>query len=159
VNLGMLRGFGGSVRGYRRGPVSGALASYTTVASLHLVSQSAAAATVLSGTTAASTATLQRALRVTGRGCINFAAIYANDGTARDVRMVIWIDGRRFVNKTATGIASTNNGFIAIGTNSGSFGASFQPIEFQRELLVQYGCSVAETGKLTIAYNVETWAP
>lgn len=152
MNLGMLTGFGRRSQNGFRGPMASALASYTLITNVLTQSNNARAVSVLSGATTAGV--LKQALRVTGRGCLNWSAIYANDATSRTLRLVIWVDGRRIVNNTSAAVAQTNDGFIGVGSIN-----AYQPIDFQRELKIQFASSVAaETDKVSIAYNVEVFA-
>ena len=160
MNLGMLSGFGRRNAGQLAGPVSSFLATYPLVTTMTSICSSARATVVLSGATTAGT--LKQALKVTGRGALNWAAIYANDATARTLRLVLTADGRRIVNNTSGSISASGTGFVAVGTGDyeGTVeNVQYQPIYFQRELKIQFASSLSETDKVSIAYNVEVWVP
>lgn len=161
MNPGLLSGFARRSAGGGTGPVSSVLAAYPVVTTMSNVCASARATVVLSGATSAGV--LKQALKVSGRGVLNWAGIYTNDATSRTLRMVLTIDGRRFINYTSGAISASGSGYVAVGTGDYqgmSVNAQFQPLVFQRELKIQFASSVAtETDKVSIAYNVEVWAP
>lgn len=114
------------------------------------------AITTLSGATVAGTSNLKTLLSVTGGGSrLNALKFVCSDTTARNVRVVITVDGTVVFDSTAA-CADTNHravvGAVKSDTNSSLL---FQPIDALASLKIEFGCSVAETDKITFAYNYE----
>lgn len=110
----------------------------------------------LSGTTVAGTGNLKTLLSVTGaRVRLNALKFVCADVTARNVRAVITIDGVVVFDSTAA-CADTNHraavGMIKNDTNSSLL---FQPVDALNSLKIEFGCSLAETDKISWAYNYE----
>lgn len=112
---------------------------------------------VLSGAMTANT--LKTALSVSGRGKINWAAVYANDGSARTLRMRVTIDGLVVLDSTSASFMESDRGFVGIGAGKGTSTpiAVFQPLRFQSSLLIELASNVTETDKATFAYNYEVF--
>lgn len=114
------------------------------------------AITTLSGATTAGTANLKTLLSATlGPSRLNALKFACVDSTARDVRIVITVDGSVIFDNTVS-CADTNSraavGVVKSDTNSALL---FQPIDALSSLKIEFGCSRAETDKLSFAYNYE----
>ncbi|MGQ3051110.1 MAG: hypothetical protein ACT6S0_04940 [Roseateles sp.] len=114
------------------------------------------AITTLSGATLAGTSNLKTLLNVTGsRVRLNALKFQAADATARNVRVVITIDGVVVFDNTAA-CADTNHraavGVVKSDTNSSLL---FQPVDALNSVKIEFGCSLAETDKLSFSYNYE----
>ena len=105
--------------------------------------------------------TLKTALSITGRGRINWAAIYTNDATARTLRMKITVDGSVIRDYTSASISTTSSGFVGLGGGSivgvTAEGVFYQPVRFGESLLIEIASSVTETDKATFAYAYEVF--
>lgn len=114
------------------------------------------ALTTLSGTTSAGTSNLVNLINVPTAARLNALMVSAVDVTSRDVRVVIKVDGTTVFDNTLTALADTDPrvavGQVGRGTN---LSLLFQPIDANNSLLVQFGCSRAETNKLSFSYNYE----
>ena len=131
----------------------------STSASMSSVVSRAAATAALSG--AMTSATLKTALTITGRGRVNWLALYTNDATSRTLRMKITLDGTVIRDHTTSAIAATSTGFVGLGVGvyeGGPFTMLFQPLTFTDSLLVEIASSVTETDKASFAYNYEVFA-
>lgn len=119
----------------------------------------AGANSALSG--AMTAATLKTALSITGRGRLNWTAVYTNDVTARTLRMKITVDGSVIRDYTSASISTVDTGFVGVGGGyyNGTTGprAFYQPIRFSESLLIEIASSVTETDKATFAYNYEVF--
>jgi len=124
---------------------------------LQASASTAGASTALSG--AMSAGVLKTALSVSGRGRINWAAVYTNDVTSRTLRMVITIDGAVVRDHTTAAISTINTGFVGIGGGTASTTpvAVFQPLRFTSSLLIEIASSVTETDKATFASIYEVF--
>ncbi len=138
------------------------IASLVGTPSAHSVMQAvypvAGATAALSG--AMTAGVLKTALSITGRGRMNWAAIYANDATARTLRMRITVDGSVIRDHTSASISAANTGFIGVGGGAYNGGAPtifYQPIRFSEALLIEIASSVSETDKATFAYAYEVF--
>ena len=126
---------------------------------VNILAQAAGATTAASGTVSAGV--LKTALSVTGKGCLNWGAIYANLATGKTLRVQITIDGVVVRNFTSAGINASNTGYVFCGTgfySASASSASFQPLFFKTSLLVEFADSTAETNGLTFASNHEVHA-
>jgi hypothetical protein len=131
--------------------------------SLQNVYPYAGATAALSG--AMTAATLKTALSVTGRGRLNWAALYANDATPRTLRMKITVNGAVIRDYTSASISTANTGFVGVGGGyyNGTTAANvfYQPIRFSESLLIEIASSRAESGvgndQLTFAYAYEVF--
>lgn len=115
------------------------------------------AVSTLSGATVASTSTLKTLLNITGsRARLNALAFTTADSTARNVRVVVTIDGTVVFDQTIS--TNTVQSRVVVGLLTGSSAASGvapQPLDALSSLKIEFGCSVAETDKLTFFVNHE----
>lgn len=103
---------------------------------------------------------LKTAYSATGKGRVNFFAVYCNDATSRTIRVKVTINGSTVAyDKTSTAIAVSGGGVIAIGSgqpNVSGVPVLFQPIDYTNGILIEFASSLTETGnKLTTAINAE----
>lgn len=116
----------------------------------------ASAVVTQSGTTVAGTSNLKLLYSATGGGSrLNGLTFACFDSTTRTVRMVITIDGAVVFDKSAT--VSDSNTRVAVGAVvSGAISSLVpQPVDSTYELKIEFGCSLAETNKITFGYSVE----
>ena len=127
--------------------------------SMQNVYTAAGATAALSG--AMTAATLKTALSITGRGRINWAALYCNDATARTLRMKITVDGAVIRDFTSASISTAYIGFVGLGggffSGAAAAGVFYQPVRFGESLLIEIASSVTETDKATFAYAYEVF--
>jgi hypothetical protein len=139
--------------------VSSIVGAPVTSTSMQNLYPAAGATAALSG--AMTAATLKTALSITGRGRINWAAIYCNDATARTLRMKITVDGSVIRDTTSASISTANGGFVGLGGGfyNGTFATAvfYQPVRFGESLLIEIASSVSETDKATFAYAYEVF--
>lgn len=138
--------------------VSSIVGTPVVSSSIHSVQIAAGATAALSGSMTA--ATLKTALSITGRGRINWAALYSNDATARTLRMKITVDGSVIRDHTSASISAANSGFVGLGGGyfgGGANGLFYQPVRFGESLLIEIASSVTETDKATFAYAYEVF--
>lgn len=138
--------------------VSSIVGTPVVSSAIHNVQIAAGATAALSGDMTA--ATLKTALSITGRGRINWAALYSNDATARTLRMKITVDGSVIRDHTSASISAANSGFVGLGGGyfgSGANGLFYQPVRFGESLLIEIASSVTETDKATFAYAYEVF--
>jgi hypothetical protein len=126
---------------------------------VNTLAQAAGATTAASGTVSAGV--LKTALSVTGKGCLNWGAIYSATVTSKTLRVQITIDGTVVRNFTSSPVNAANTGYVFCGTGfyaTGSSPVAFQPLFFKTSLLVEFADSTAETNGLTFASNHEVHA-
>lgn len=99
----------------------------------------------LSGATTANT--LKSVLNITGSGVISFLSAHCADGTSRTVRLKVTLDGVVVFDTTSIALSTAGFGLIAIGDPT-----AFDPITFNKSLLVEIASSLSETDKLYTNY-------
>lgn len=126
-------------------------------ASISLVAATAGCTSATSGTTTAGQ--LITALSVTGRGRINWAAVYNQTSVSRTVRAKVTIDGVVMRDYTSPANAIAGNGIIFIGTGAydpaGPNLVVYQPLRFTTSLLIEVAASDAGSGLITYASAYE----
>jgi hypothetical protein len=126
---------------------------------VNTLAQAAGATTAASGTVSAGV--LKTALSVSGKGCLNWGAIYSTSATSKTLRIQITIDGTVVRNFTSSSVNVANTGYVFCGTgfySASASSAAFQPLFFKTSLLVEFADSTAETNGLTFASNHEVHA-
>lgn len=103
---------------------------------------------------------LKTAYSATGKGRVNFFAVYCNDATSRTIRIKVTVNGSAVAyDKTSAAIEISGGGVIAIGSGQPSVSGVpvlFQPIDYTSGILIEFASSLTETGnKLTTAINAE----
>ena len=126
-------------------------------ATISSVAGTAGCTSATSGTTTAGQ--LITALSVTGRGRINWAAVYNQTAVSRTLRAKVTIDGVVVRDYTSPANATLGTGFIFIGTgaynSSGPNVVVYQPLRFVTSLLIEVAASDAGTGLITYASAYE----
>jgi hypothetical protein len=109
---------------------------------------------VLSGVMTAGA--LKTALSVSGRGQLNWLALYRTTTLSKSMRTKLTLDGVVVYDKTDAVGASLGVGFPVVGAVFPS-GASitFQPLRYRTSLLIEFASSVAETDGISVAWNLE----
>lgn len=98
-------------------------------------------------------------VNVTGRGRLNLAAAYSKDGTARNIRLQVVVDGTAVFDATTNSVANVGYGLVAVGSLDLSNGAQvYQPVDFYQSLIIRVASSLTETDKVAVGINYETWA-
>lgn len=114
------------------------------------------AVTTLSGTTLAGTSNLKTLLNVSGsRLRLNTLSFLVADATVRDIRVVITVDGVVVFNSTVNCNAQQARVVVGLLTAGSGAGVAPQPVDAASSLKIEFGCSLAETDKLTFSYNYE----
>lgn len=128
-------------------------------ANVNTLAQAAGATTAASGTVSAGV--LKNALTVTGKGCLNWGAIYSATATSKTLRVQITIDGTVVRNFTSVSVNAANTGYVFCGTGfytASSSPVAYQPLYFKTSLVIDFADSTAETNGLTFASNHEVHA-
>lgn len=128
-------------------PGSTAIAQMANYARCAIVSATSAAADINA---------LQQIVSISGRGRINWAALY-HGGSSLNLRAVLEVDGVRLFDQDFGTILS-DYGFVMLGGGQATSPASaiFQPIEFSSSLRILGGMSAA--GKsMTARFNAELY--
>lgn len=99
--------------------------------------------------------TFKTILSISGKGRLNALKFNAADATARTNTIKITIDGVVVFNSGQATAAA--NHYAAVGACI--FGTissvTFQPVEFNTSLLIEYKTTITETDKATVSYNYE----
>lgn len=115
------------------------------------------AQTALSG--AMTAGVLKTAYSATGKGRVNFFAVYTNDATSRTIRIKITANGGNVIyDKTCQALTVSGAIHWAIGAvsfNVSGLPVAFQPIDYTNGILIEFASSLTETDKLSTAINAE----
>lgn len=107
-------------------------------------------------TPALTAGTLVPILTVTTGGTLSFLAVQGIDATSRTHRLKITMDG--VVVFDSTSVAITDNAYVlpAVGWLQGTAGLRspiFEPLHFNKSLLVEYASSLTETANTQVGYR------
>lgn len=108
-------------------------------------------------TPALTAGTLATVLNVTTGGTLSFLAVQGINATSRTHRLKITMDG--VVVFDSTSIAISDHAYVlpAVGWLQGANGARgnpiFEPIHFNKSLLVEYASSLTETANTRVGYR------
>lgn len=154
MNEGLVSGFSGRGKlgaGYRLVSLQSTAAIRSSLSSA--VANANAYSALLGATTAGE---LKMVFSNTGPGCLNAMFAYAQDATARTVRIRVTMDDNVVFDTTSAAL-STGQGIVAVGAYSSSGDLMMQPLPYTQSLKIEVASSLTETDKVTVAYNHETW--
>lgn len=156
MNPGTIQGMGSTTAGRK---VVGILASTApTPGSTAIVPMATYARCAIVGATsvAADINALQQIVSISGRGRINWAALY-HGGSNLNLRAVLEIDGVRLFDQSF-GATYSDYGFVMLGGGvaASPISAIFQPIEFSSSVRILGGLSAAGWG-MVARFNAELY--
>lgn len=153
MNAGLLPGFGRSRQGLQR--VVGLLRTPTNTPSGYGSVLAGAAGAVIVNPGSVTAGVLTEYLNIRGAGVIHWLNAYSNNGTNRDIRAILTLDGADVIDHTAAGLAGAGIGPVLLGAGDGSTTAAYQSLPFNNSLVLQASGSLTETGGWRLAYVIE----
>lgn len=127
----------------------------TTTTTLHFAGGYLQNTPILSGALTADT--LATVYSHIGSGSINFLAVYANNTTAREIRVKLTLDGIVVYDNISASISATGSGLKPIGIFNYVLPAiALEPIAYNESILVEISSSLTETDTLSTIINAYT---
>lgn len=156
MNPGTFQGIGSTTAGRK---VVGLLAATSPSAGSTAIvpmANYARCATVSATSAAADINALQQIVSISGRGRINWAALY-HGGSSLNLRAVLEVDGVRLFDQNL-GTTYSDFGFVMLGGGPATspISAIFQPIEFSSSFRILGGLSAASNSMIA-RFNVEIY--